>query len=369
MNKHSMLFDAAKAYGRILVSEIRVTRKDNVNNLIRSKINRSPIFFFSVLKTRREYQHVKISELVENENFFTEYEKKIMWDGIVESVQSSKTIANSIYPFGAKEVKSLDKDTLGIQPPYKLGEGGFGVVERVQLQNGSFVARKTLLLTDDQNKNSDLKRRFKREVEYQSSFDHSNIVQILQSDLDGHPPSFTMPLATCHLGREENVGLTFDFDTKVKAFLNALDGIEALHKKGHVHRDIKPGNILRFDYPGESYKYAVSDFGLISPSDRSNTTNITSTYGAYGTELYMPREYFLKGFSVADAQSDIYSLGVLLLFLFREEGETLGFPYDERSSEGAFGDIISKCTKREPKERYDSIGHLRTAFNSVVGAL
>lgn len=370
-----MLFDAAKAYGRILASEVCVTQKDNVNNLIKSKINRSPSFFFGVIKTRREYDQVKISELVEHKNYFTEYEKKIMWDGIFESIQYSTTAGENINPFAAEEeVQRLDpkplvRDTLGSQYPSHLGRGGFGVVERVQLQDGNFVARKTLQLKGDQNEQKELKRRFKREVKYQSSFKHPNIVQILDSDLDGDPPSFTMPLATCHLGNESNAGLTFDFDTKVKAFLNSLDGLEVLHNEGHVHRDIKPGNILRFDDPNGSYKYAVSDFGLISPSDRSSTTNITSTYGAWGSEPYMPRECYLHGFRVANAQSDIYSLGVLLLFLFREDDESLGVPYDERNSAGAFGDIIFKCTKKEPKNRYDSIAQLRTAFNKVVRGL
>lgn len=370
-----MLFDAAKAYGRILVSEVRVTRKDNVNYLIKSKINRSPWFFFAVLKTRHEYQRVKITELVENENFFTEYEKKIMWDGIFESIESSTTRNENNNPFLTdEEVKMLDpiplvRDTLESQSSFQLGKGGFGVVERVQLQDGSFVARKTLQLTNDQEENVNLKRRFKREVEYQSSFNHPNIVNILQTNLDGHPPSFMMPLATCHLGGEGKAGLTFDFDTKIKAFLNTLAGLKALHDKGHVHRDIKPGNILRFDSPDESYRYAVSDFGFISPSDRSNTTNITSTGNVYGTELYMPRECYLRGFSVADVRSDIYSLGVLILFLFREDGEDLGVPYDERNSTGAFGDIISKCTKRKPEERYDSIAQLKIAFTDVVGGL
>ena len=250
-----------------------------------------------------------------------------------------------------------------------LGKGGFGVVNRVRLPNGNFGAKKTLQLPDDQIQQTDLRRRFKREVEYQSSFDHPNIVGIINSDLDGDPPSFMMPLATCHLGNEDNAGLIFDFNTKQKAFLDVLNGLEVLHNQGHAHRDIKPGNILRFDNQDGSYQYAISDFGLISPSDRSSTTNITSTLGAIGTEVYMARECYLNGFSVANAQSDIYSLGVLLLFLFREDNESLGVPYDERESSGAFGGIISKCTKREPKNRYESIAQLRAAFMNAMRGL
>jgi serine/threonine protein kinase len=250
-----------------------------------------------------------------------------------------------------------------------LGKGGFGVVDRIRLKDGTIVARKTLQLTGDENQKNDLKRRFKREVSYQSSFNHPNIVRILGSDLDGTIPSFIMPLAMCHLGNETNVGLTFDLETKVRAFSNVLDGLEVVHNQGHVHRDIKPGNVLRFDFSDGSYQYALSDFGLISPSDRSNTTNITSTFGAIGTEVYMPRECYLHGFSVATSQSDIYSLGVLLLFLFRQNNESLGVPYDERESLGPFGDIISKCTKREPENRYDSIAELRSDFLNVARTL
>ncbi|UAK71257.1 protein kinase domain-containing protein [Aeromonas enteropelogenes] len=250
-----------------------------------------------------------------------------------------------------------------------LGNGGFGFVEQVQLQDGSFAARKTLRLTGDENQQNDLRRRFKREVEYQSRFTHPNIVPILHSDLDGHPPSFIMPLATCHLGNEYLAGISINFEVKVMAFLNVLNGLEVVHNQGYFHRDIKPGNILRFDYRDGSFKYAISDFGLISPPDRNNTTNITSTLGAMGTEIYMARECYLNGFSVANAQSDIYSLGVLLLFLFKENNETLGVPYDERESAGAFGSIISKCTKRIPDERYTSISQLRSAFLHIVEAI
>ncbi len=244
-----------------------------------------------------------------------------------------------------------------------LGSGGFGVVEKLELQDGTIVAKKTLILTNDESKNSELKRRFKREVSYQSGFNHPNIVPVLDSELDGKIPWFTMPLATCSLGREE---FSLDLMTKARAFLDVLNALEVVHNKGHVHRDIKPGNILRYDYPNGDFKYALSDFGLISPSDRSDTTNITSTGVVIGTEVYMARECYLNGFCAATIQSDIYSLGVLLLFLFKEGDEGLGVPYDERWSGGLFGTLIHKCTRREPNDRYRSVSELREEFMRVL---
>ena len=147
--------------------------------------------------------------------------------------------------------------------------------------------------------------------------------------------------------------------------MNTLDGINMMHERGHIHRDIKPQNILRFDRPDDSFFYAVSDFGLISPSDRNATTILTSVGDVMGTPSYMAPECYRDGFKNACFQSDIYSLGVLILFLFKDRDEDLGVPFSERSSNGSFGMVIEKCTKKNPEDRYKSILQLKTDFSDV----
>jgi serine/threonine protein kinase len=345
VGKDSLLFKAAKLYGEILYSEILVTDKNKVNELLQRKINRNPSYFFAVVKSRFGFIDLKLDDLFDNGFFISDYEKEILNDGIIIGIKNGRQNINSSY----------------------IGEGGFGIVTKVQLKDGRFVAKKTLKLKGDKYEQVSLKRRFKREVQYQQGYDHPNIVPIIDLDLDGDPPSFTMPLATCNLEKEVSFGKDCSYETKIKAFLNTLDGIDMLHQNGHVHRDIKPQNILRFDCPDDSFCYAISDFGLISPSDRSTTTNITSVGDVMGTPSYMARECYLEGFKCANIQSDIYSLGVLILFLFRERDENLGVPYSERLSSGRFGVIISKCTKNNPEDRYKSIFQLRAAFVDVVG--
>ncbi|EIF5019350.1 serine/threonine protein kinase [Vibrio vulnificus] len=375
MNKDVLLFDAAKAYGRILASEVRVTQKDKINNLIERKINRSPWFFFSVIKTRREYENVKITELVENENVFTNNEKRIVWDGIFESIQYSTTAVRNINPFSTEEVKRLDstslvRDTLfthsGIQCTH-LGSGAFGVVEKVKWKDGNFVARKTLKLTEDESINSQLKRRFKREVQYQAEFDHLNIVKVLESDLDCDVPYFTMPLAICSLGNESDHGISLSQKDNIIISRMIIEGIRVIHDSGQMHRDIKPQNVLRFHHSdGHDYDYAISDFGLVADRSRENTTALTMTSVPLGTMAYISPECYLDAKNNSSFQSDIYSLGVLIKFIF--DGET-GLPMNKRQSNSIFKELIMKCTEPQPADRYSSIDELKSDFENICDEL
>lgn len=248
-----------------------------------------------------------------------------------------------------------------------LGRGGFGSVRQEVDHNGQGFARKTLELTSYEDDNVELIRRFRREVEYQSRFNHKNIVSVINSNLDSVPPYFDMPLAACCLGQEPSRGFNFDLSVRINAFFNTLSGIGDIHQKGHTHRDIKPANILRYHDQEGNYFYAISDFGLIAPSSREKTSNITSTNVGMGTQNYMAPECFLNAKDATNL-SDIYSLGVLLLWLFGEQSE-FGFPFEERQSQCVFGDIIQKCTKRDIRERYQSVGEIENEMQFVLAKL
>jgi serine/threonine protein kinase len=90
----------------------------------------------------------------------------------------------------------------------------------------------------------------------------------------------------------------------LKVFKQVIKGLSFIHKKGLVHRDIKPGNIL-FAKTTEDLRIRIADFGL-----SKHVGSFTVTAG--GTMLYMTPEMISGQF---DQKSDIYSAGLILLEL------------------------------------------------------
>jgi serine/threonine-protein kinase len=86
-------------------------------------------------------------------------------------------------------------------------------------------------------------------------------------------------------------------------FLPVLDGVEALHNAGMIHRDLKPGNIL---LDGSIAK--ISDFGL---ARSKKMRRVSISVDMLGTPAYMSPEQFLD-FKRTDQRSDIYALGKML---------------------------------------------------------
>ena len=90
----------------------------------------------------------------------------------------------------------------------------------------------------------------------------------------------------------------------LKIFKQIIEGLSFIHKKGVVHRDLKPDNIL-FSKTTEDLCVRIADFGLSRHVD-----SFTATAG--GTMLYMAPEMLVRGFY---PKSDIYSAGLILFEL------------------------------------------------------
>ena len=81
-----------------------------------------------------------------------------------------------------------------------------------------------------------------------------------------------------------------------------LSGLSAAHRAGIVHRDVKPENVLL----AEDGRIKIGDFGLA----RATTANTATGAQLLGTIAYLAPELVTRG--MADARSDIYSLGIML---------------------------------------------------------
>ena len=184
-----------------------------------------------------------------------------------------------------------------------LGEGGMAFVYKArdkQLQRD--VAIKTLKPNYvNQEKFVD---RFRREAQTAANLNHPNIVQIFDWGIEDEP-YFVMEYIegntlTSIISSNRTIGL----NDILYIGSQVANGLKEAHKRGLVHRDIKPGNIMITP----DGKVKVTDFGIVSLQNEES--DITKTGAVLGTASYISPEQ-AQGKPVS-FESDLYSLGTVL---------------------------------------------------------
>jgi serine/threonine-protein kinase len=146
--------------------------------------------------------------------------------------------------------------------------------------------------------------RFEREARAAASLVHPGIVTVYDTGVDGDQRFIAMEyidgesLATI-IAREAPL----DPDRAARIAAEAADALDAAHRAGLVHRDVKPGNVM----VARDGSVKVLDFGIARVADAAS---ITRTASLIGTAAYMAPEHALG--SPVDARSDVYSLGCVL---------------------------------------------------------
>jgi eukaryotic-like serine/threonine-protein kinase len=186
----------------------------------------------------------------------------------------------------------------------KIGSGGIGVVyaaEHVTL--GHEVAVK--VLRGAAAKDGGEIARLRREAYIQVHIEHPNVVRVF--DLDQMPDGSIYVVMERLIGRALADKLARDGllapGFAIPVFIGVCKALGAAHKKGVVHRDLKPGNIFLC----EDGMSKVLDFGM---SKLSSAESLTQTGYTLGTPEYMAPEQCI-GANV-EARTDIYALGVLM---------------------------------------------------------
>ncbi|GAY57982.1 protein kinase domain-containing protein [Citrus sinensis] len=188
-----------------------------------------------------------------------------------------------------------------------LGEGGYGVVYKGRLINGSEVAVKKLL-----NNLGQAEKEFRVEVEAIGHVRHKNLVRLLGYCIEGvHRMLVYEYVNNGNLeqwlhGAMRNQG-NLTWEARMKVIIGTAKALAYLHEAIEpkvVHRDIKSSNILIDD----EFNAKVSDFGLAKLLDSGESHITTRVMGTFG---YVAPEYANTG--MLNEKSDIYSFGVLLL--------------------------------------------------------
>jgi serine/threonine protein kinase len=187
----------------------------------------------------------------------------------------------------------------------RLGVGGMSTVvsafdERLERE----VAIKLLaehLADDDQ-----FVARFRREALAAARLVHPNIVQVFDFGLDerSHRHYIAMELVRGQSGaeilRDEGV---LEVREALSIVGQACRGLEYAHRNGVVHRDVKPGNLLR----GEDGVVKLADFGIAKAI--SEESSITQVGSVLGTAAYLAPEQAAG--EQAGPAADLYALGVV----------------------------------------------------------
>ncbi|WP_455137297.1 serine/threonine-protein kinase [Thermophilibacter sp.] len=172
-----------------------------------------------------------------------------------------------------------------------------------------------------------------------------------------HVPGETLDAV---VGRAAGAGERLELTARV--FPDLCDAVSELHERlgaPIVHRDLKPSNVM------------VSEGGVtlidlgIARTWREGAEQDTTHFG---TRSYAPPEQF--GFGQTSVQSDVYALGMVLLFCLTGRGPSA------RDREGGFADaglpealrvVVVRATELDPAQRYATARELRDAFAAALG--
>nr|XP_017188572.1 probable receptor-like serine/threonine-protein kinase At4g34500 isoform X1 [Malus domestica] len=204
-------------------------------------------------------------------------------------------------------LKELEIATRGFSPENVIGEGGYAIVYRGALQDGSVVAVKNLLNNKGQAENE-----FKVEVEAIGKVKHKNLVGLIGYCAEGAQRMLVYEYidnGNLEQWLHGDVGPVspLTWDIRMKIAIGIAKGLAYLHEGLEpkvVHRDIKSSNILL----DRKWNPKVSDFGLAKLLGSEASYVTTRVMGTFG---YVAPEYASTG--MLNEGSDIYSFGVLLM--------------------------------------------------------
>ncbi len=272
---------------------------------------------------------------------------------------------------------SLPRHAGGFLLVRELGRGGMGVVyEAHESASGRTVALK--VLAAELALSPETFERFKREARLAAAISDSRCVFVYGAHEIEGSPAISMELVGGETLQERiALGEEIPIATVVRWTLDLIDGLEAAHRSGILHRDVKPSNcFLTVDG-----RVKVGDFGLSRSLERD--IQLTQAGQFLGSPLYASPEQ-VRGREV-DERSDQYSCAATLYALLTGSppftgtnvGEVLArilseAPVPPRSIRAAIPEelerVVLKALEREPARRFKDLGALRAALEPFGGA-
>ena len=218
------------------------------------------------------------------------------------------------------------------------------------------------VMSDAFAQNDDLRERFLREAQAAGSLQHPNVITIYDfGEVDGHlyiAMEFVEGQDVAELLAHQ-VPLTLT--NKLDIAIGVLQGLAFAHKRGIVHRDVKPANI-RVDVDGNA---RIMDFGVAHLA----SSEMTRTGVMVGTPSYMAPEQIVGG--KVGPETDLFSVGAVLYELLTGTRPFAGGPLQavmyrvlsetpmplDTAAPGLparLNEIVMRALAKEPEKRYTS---------------
>lgn len=225
-----------------------------------------------------------------------------------------------------------------------IGEGGFANVYKVD----DYTAKK--VLKDEFLNDKSIKHRFKREFEIIKGLQHyKNIIPIKNFNEVEH--SYEMTYCKYNL-TDYLKNYTLNVDEKLKLIKKIIEIVKMLHQNNVIHRDLNPYNILI----NENHVY-LSDFGIGKDMNR-DYSHLTQFTKGIGNFFYTAPEQ-LEGLEDSSKESDVYSLGKLINYIFNDS------PHDENHMLQALSSIASL---NNPEDRFEDAIAMQEDLKTILSS-
>jgi serine/threonine protein kinase len=256
----------------------------------------------------------------------------------------------------------------------KLGQGAMGVVYLAgDKLTGRNVALK-LINSRLMNKAS-ARERFLREGLIARDIRHKNVVAVYDvSETEGQ---FYLVMEFLSgetlrnwLHRVLQAGADVPFAVAERIIRNILEGLDASHAAGVVHRDVKPENImLTGNLEAGDYSLKILDFGIARAIDASAKQVITTTTST-GTALYMAPEQKTAADTVGPP-ADLYAVSAIfyeLLLGVAPTGRWTPLSRERADLPAAIDAVIDKGLSSRPRSRYQNAQEYLRALHEIRNA-
>ncbi len=255
---------------------------------------------------------------------------------------------------------------------------GFGGMSTVHLAFDQRLERRVAvkLLAEHLAEDPTFVSRFQREAQAAARLVHPNVVQVFDSGLDERTGQHFIVME--YIEGQSCAEILRDYgwveaEEAVSIIEQACEGLHYAHRNGVVHRDVKPGNLLR----AREGEVKLADFGIAKATEQSSITQVGSVLG---TAAYLAPEQ-ARG-EEAGPSADLYALGVVSYQLIsgrlpyeaasltelalkqqREEPPTLDTLVAAVSPELA--DAVAIALALDPRDRYQTAREMGHAVSNA----